>query len=126
MSGARKNVGMTHHRLALHLIFHLFSPLTCCLDVVLQLDKGDYPENSHAVFSPNKQRSSEPFLCLDLASEHKRSDFCPLTRFVLRGLQLLREQLPFNLSVIVLLRQPAVARKHPGGTQRRAVDHNIV
>ena len=31
-----------------------FSPFNCCLSVVLQLDKGDYPEDSHVVFSPNK------------------------------------------------------------------------
>ena len=31
--------------------------------VVLRLDKGDYPKNSHVVF---KQRSFEPFMCLDI------------------------------------------------------------
>ena len=36
------------------------------LQVVSQLDKGDYPENSHVVFCPNKQRSFEPFLCWDV------------------------------------------------------------
>ena len=34
----------------------------CRLSVVY-LDKGDYPENLHAVFCPNKQRSFEPFMC---------------------------------------------------------------
>ena len=42
-----------------HLIFHHLS-------VVLQLEKGDYPENSCAVFRPNKSHSFEPFMCLDL------------------------------------------------------------
>ena len=40
-----------------------FSPFNCCLSVVLLLGTGDYPENSHAVFCPNKQRSFEP-LCV--------------------------------------------------------------
>ena len=31
-----------------------FSPLNCCLGVVLYLDKADYPEHSRAVFYPNK------------------------------------------------------------------------
>ena len=31
--------------LAVHLIFQRLSPFNCCLSVVLQLDKGDYPEN---------------------------------------------------------------------------------
>ena len=52
--------------LALHLIFHRFSTFNCCLSVVLQLDKGDYPEHSHVVFCPDKQRSLEPCMCLDL------------------------------------------------------------
>ena len=43
--------------LALHLIFHRLSPFNCCLSVVLQLDKGDYPENLHVEFYPHKQRS---------------------------------------------------------------------
>ena len=34
--------------------------------VLLQLDKEDYSESSHVVFCPNKQRSFEPFMCLDL------------------------------------------------------------
>ena len=38
---------------ALHLIFHRFSPFNSCLSVVLWLDKRDYPENSHVVFCPN-------------------------------------------------------------------------
>ena len=33
------------------------------------LNKGDYPENSHVVFSPNKQRSFEPFVCLNLTHD---------------------------------------------------------
>ena len=45
------------------------SPFNCCLSVVLHLDKGDYPEISHVVFCPNKQRSFEPFMCLDLVLE---------------------------------------------------------
>ena len=28
------------------------SPFKCCSSVILQLDKGDYPENSHVVFCP--------------------------------------------------------------------------
>ena len=54
--------------LTLHLTFHGFSTFNCCLtlSVVSELDKGDYPENSHVVFCPNKQRSFEPFICLDL------------------------------------------------------------
>ena len=35
--------------LALHLIFHRFSPFNCCLYAVLWLDKGGYPEHSHSV-----------------------------------------------------------------------------
>ena len=35
--------------LALHLIFHRFSPFNCCLNAVLWLDKGGYPEHSHSV-----------------------------------------------------------------------------
>ena len=42
--------------------FHC-SPFNCCLSVVLELDEEDYPENSHVVFYPNKQRSFEPLLC---------------------------------------------------------------
>ena len=47
-----------------------FSPFNCCLSVVLQLEKGDYPENSHVVFCPNKRRSFEPFVCLDLVDQN--------------------------------------------------------
>ena len=32
----------------------------------MQLGKGDYPENSHVVFCPNKQRSFEALMCLDV------------------------------------------------------------
>ena len=49
-----KNVPQTISGLPLHLIFHRFSPFNCCLSAVLWLDKGDYPENSHVVFCPNK------------------------------------------------------------------------
>ena len=42
-----------------------FSPFNCCSSVVLELDKRDYPEHSHVMFCPNKQRSLEPFMCLD-------------------------------------------------------------
>ena len=31
--------------------------------------KGDYSENSHVVFCPNKQRCFEPFNCSDLIFE---------------------------------------------------------
>ena len=31
-----------------------FSPFNCCLNVFLWFDKGDYPENSHVAFCPNK------------------------------------------------------------------------
>ena len=34
-----------------------FSSFNCCLGVVLQLNKGDYPENLHVAFCRNKQRS---------------------------------------------------------------------
>ena len=34
----------------LHLIVHSFSPFNCYLGVVLWLDKGDYPKNSHVAF----------------------------------------------------------------------------
>ena len=40
--------------LALHLIFHHFSPFNCCLNVDLVLDKWDHPENSQFVFCCNK------------------------------------------------------------------------
>ena len=46
-----------------------FSPFNCCLSVVLYLDEGDCSENVHLVFCPNKQRSFEPFVCLDFVSE---------------------------------------------------------
>ena len=41
------------------LYIFFFYRLTVVLSVVLQLiiDEGDYPENSHVVFCPNKQRS---------------------------------------------------------------------
>ena len=37
----------------------------CYFNVVLQLNKGDYPKNLHVVFCPNKQRYFEPFMHLD-------------------------------------------------------------
>ena len=55
------------------LIFHRVSPFNCCLSVVLQLDKEDYPENLQVVFCPDKQRSLEPFTCLDLVLERQQS-----------------------------------------------------
>ena len=39
----------------------------------MQVDKADYPENSRVVFFPNKQRSFEPFMCLDLVLERLKS-----------------------------------------------------
>ena len=50
---------------ARHLIFYRLSPFNCFLGVVLQLDKGDYPEKSRVLFCPNKQRCFEPFMYLD-------------------------------------------------------------
>ena len=47
--------------LAFLLICHRFSPLKCCLSVVLQLDKRDYPENLQVAICPNKRPSFEPF-----------------------------------------------------------------
>ena len=35
------------------------------------IDKGDYPEKVQ-VFCPNKQRSFEPFMCLDLVHDWQR------------------------------------------------------
>ena len=40
----------TDSDLAFLLIFHRFSPLNCCIGVVLLLDKGDYPEYLQIVF----------------------------------------------------------------------------
>ena len=42
--------------------FHRFLPFFHCLVSFHKLDKGDYPENSHVVFCPNKQRYFEPFM----------------------------------------------------------------
>ena len=55
-----------------------FSLFNCCLSVVLWLDKGDYLENSHLVFCPNKQCSFKPFMCLDLllAFTQESHHFC--------------------------------------------------
>ena len=57
---AGKNVGMMifdhdRHDNIFSSVSHC-SPFNCCLSVVLWLDKGDYPENSHVVFRPNKLR----------------------------------------------------------------------
>ena len=52
--------------LAFSPIFHRFSPFNCCVSVVLWLDKGDYPDNLQVVFCPDKSRSFESFMCLDL------------------------------------------------------------
>ena len=49
-----------------------FSPLNCCLSVVLYLDKGDYPNNSCVVVCSNNQRSFEHFKCLDLVLERQQ------------------------------------------------------
>ena len=59
------------HVSALQILFYItvtlfFSPFTCCFSVG---ERGNYPENSHVVFLPNKQRSFEPFICLDLVLE---------------------------------------------------------
>ena len=62
--------------LALRLIFHNFSPFNHCLSVILQLDKGDYPENQHFMFCPNKQHSFEPSVCFALDKIHP--DVCVL------------------------------------------------
>ena len=45
------------------------------ISVDFQLDKGEYPENAHVVFCHNKQRSFEPFMCLDLSVLSLRSLF---------------------------------------------------
>ena len=50
--------------LARHLIFHRLSSFNCCLI------KGITQKKLHAVFCPNKQRSFEPFICLDPVSVH--------------------------------------------------------
>ena len=52
---------------------HCFSLFNCCLSVVLQLDKGHYPENLQVVFCPNKQHSFEPFTCLDQCNCEQKS-----------------------------------------------------
>ena len=41
-----------------------FSPFNCCLSVVLQLDKGDYPDHLQTVCVIINKRSFEPFMCL--------------------------------------------------------------
>ena len=42
--------------------FSSFFAVNCCLSVVLELNKGDYPENVHVVFCPNKWCSFKPFM----------------------------------------------------------------
>ena len=37
--------------------------------IIMMLDKGDYPKYLLVLSCPNKQRSFEPFKCLDLVSE---------------------------------------------------------
>ena len=54
---------------ALHLNFYRFSLFNYCLSVVLYIDEGDHPQNSHVALCPNKQRYFEPFMCLDLVTE---------------------------------------------------------
>ena len=36
------------------------------------LKQMDYPEHLNAVFCPNKQRYSEPFMCLDLNIQNQK------------------------------------------------------
>ena len=52
--------------LAFHLIFHHFSPFNSCLIAVCSLVKGISQEVCRLCYCPNKQRSFEPFICLDL------------------------------------------------------------
>ena len=47
-----------------------FSSFNCSSSIVLWLDKGDYPQNLHVAFCPNKWWSSEFFTCLDLIFKH--------------------------------------------------------
>ena len=49
-------------------------PCNCYLTVVLYLDEGDHPENSHVVFCPNKQHSLERSVCLDLPKNEPISE----------------------------------------------------
>ena len=60
-----------------------FSPFSCCLNVFLWLDKGDYPENSHVAFCPNKWRSFGPFMCLDLLLAINRYFLLAINRYFL-------------------------------------------
>ena len=50
-----------------------FWPFNCCSGVVLQLEKRDYPKNSHVAFCPNKQRSFELFRYFHLTLERQQS-----------------------------------------------------
>ena len=45
--------------------FVVFHRLTVVYASFCSLKKGDYPENSHVVFCPNKQRSFESVMCFD-------------------------------------------------------------
>ena len=38
-------------------------------NIFIKLQKGNLGEKSHVMFSPNKQHSFEPFVCLDLVLE---------------------------------------------------------
>ena len=52
---------------------------TCKTINLIGLDKGDYLDNSHVVFCPNKQRSFEPFMfgsCFRTLAVILGSDFC--------------------------------------------------
>ena len=75
--GTRKQHGSTKNRYVVQLSVSFFQSFfllfNCCLSVVLQLEKGDYPENLQVVFCPSKYRSFEPFVCLDLVLECQQS-----------------------------------------------------
>ena len=57
MSNVTKQLSQKHMSMLIS-----FSPFHCCSNVVLRLEKGGYPEHSHAVFCHNKY-SFEPFMC---------------------------------------------------------------
>ena len=53
-AGQEDNMAQPKNRKEIELsisLFGHFSPFNCCFSVVLYPDKGDYPENSHAVLS---------------------------------------------------------------------------
>ena len=57
-----------------------------CLTAGLYLENGDYPENSHAAFCSNKQRSFEPFMFWILLVCILKTEITPkirMLRFVL-------------------------------------------